>query len=181
VSDIRNMLGREERAEYDDLMWNARFYGDGKSRPSHEIAERMHDLLEDAIQAGRQWAQWVMDDDARAGHLSRSKKWDRSRRFILTRDGDAVVKRSAVMAVQRRNPDTQETGWFDTEWVDMTTDELLQIVTGARHRLESAKEAIATARRLMRLIDETGAETVGGALEQRGMSIDEYLLLNDTA
>ena len=181
MSDIRNMLSREERAEYDDLMWNARFHGDGKSRPSHEIAERMHDLLEDAIQAGRQWAQWVMDDDARAGHLRRSKKWDRVRRIILTRHGEKIVKRSAVMAVRRRNPEIQETGWFDAEWVDMATDELLQIITGARHRLESAKEAIATARRLLRLIDETGAETVGEALKQRGMSIDEYLLLNDTA
>lgn len=181
MSDIRNLLGREERAEYDDLMWNARFYGDGKSRPSHEIAERMHDLLEDAIQAGRQWAQWVMDDDARAGHLRRSKKWDRVRRFIFARDGEKVVKRSAVMAIRRHSPGIQETGWFDAEWVDMTTDELLQIIAGARHRLESAKEAIATARRLMRLIDETGAETVGEALERRGMSIDEYLLLRDAA
>jgi uncharacterized Ntn-hydrolase superfamily protein len=181
VSEIRNLLGTEERAEYDDLMWNARFYDDGKSRPSHEIADRMHDLLEDAIQAGRQWAQWVMDDDARAGHLARSKKWDRSRRFIHTREGDAIVKRSAVMAIQRRNPDTQETFWSDTEWVDMTVDDLTQVVTESRRRQESARETVAIARRLMRLINEAGAKTVGGALEQRGMSIDEYLLLNDTA
>jgi uncharacterized Ntn-hydrolase superfamily protein len=181
VSEIRNLLGEEERAEYDDLMFKARFYDDGKSRPSHEIADRMHDLLEDAIQAGRQWAQWVMDDDARAGHLSRSKKWDRSRRFILTREGEVIVKRSAVMAIQRRNPDTQETGWFDTEWVDMTVDELMQVITESRRRQESARETVAIARKLVRLINEAGVETVGEALEQRGMSIDEYLLLRDAA
>jgi hypothetical protein len=85
------------------------------------------------------------------------------------------------MAVMRRHPITQEPGWFDTEWTDMDTDELLQVIAGARHRLESAKEAVATARRLLRLIDETGAETVGEALELRGMSIDEYLVLRDAA
>jgi hypothetical protein len=175
------MLSAEERAEYDDLMYTARFYDDGKSRPSHEIAERMHALLLDAVQAGKPWAQWVLDDDIRAGHLSRSKKWDRVRRYVLTRHGAVIVKRSAVMAIMRRHPITQEPGWFDTEWTDMDTDDLLQVIAGARHRLESAKEAVATARRLLRLIDESGAETVGEALEQLGMSIDEYLVLRDAA
>lgn len=181
MSDIRKMLSGEERAEYDDLMYTARFYDDGKSRPSHEIGERMHKLLLDAVQAGKTWAEWVLDDDVRAGHLARSKKWDRVRRYVLTRRGPVIVRRSAVMAIMRRHPITQEPGWFDTEWVDMDTEELLQVIAGARHRLESAKETVATARQLLRLIDETGADTVGEALEQRGLSIDEYLLLRDAA
>lgn len=181
MTEIRNMLSSEERAEYDDLMYTARFYDDGKSRPSGEIGDRMHALLLDAVKANRPWAEWVLEDDVRAGHRLRSKKWDRVRRYVLTKKGEVIAKRSAVMAILRRHPITQEPGWFDTEWTDMDTDELLQVIAGARQRLESAKESVAIARRLLRLIDETGAETVGEALEQRGLSINEYLTLHDAA
>ena len=61
----RRMLSAEERAEYDALLYEAGYDTDGQRRPSGEIGDRMHRLLADAVQAGRTWAGYVIDDDAR--------------------------------------------------------------------------------------------------------------------
>lgn len=175
MTDIRRMLSDQERAEYDDLLYTARFHDDGTSRPTGEIGERMHALLEDATQAQKPWAQWVMDDDARAGHVNRSKRWDRVRRVVSTRAGDVIVKRSAIQAIKRLDKETGAMFWEDAHWADMNADDLSQIINGGEQRIQSAKEVTGIARSLLGLIDSTGQGTVADALESIGVSIDDYL------
>ncbi|MBB2914905.1 hypothetical protein FHS43_006217 [Streptosporangium becharense] len=176
MSDIYRMLSPEERAEYDALLHEAGYDDNGEQRPAHEIKERMHRLLQDAVQAHRTWAGYVLDADVREGHHRRFKGWDRARQVVSTRHGGRVVKRSAVMSLRRRDPDNGRTYWQGTFYPDMTREDLLDVINGSEVRIGSERITIATARRLVALLDETGAATVAEALEARGVELETYLL-----
>lgn len=176
MSDIYRMLSPEERAEYDALLHEAGYDEAGEQRPAHEIKERMHRLLQEAVQAHRTWAGYVLDADVREGHHRRFKGWDRARQVVNTRHGERVVRRSAVMSLRRRDPDNGRTYWQGTFYADMTRQDLLDVVNGAEVRIGSERITIAMARRLVALLDETGAATVATALETRGVELETYLL-----
>lgn len=176
MSDIYRMLSPEERAEYDALFHEAGYDEYGEQRPAHEIKERVHGLLQDAVRAGRTWAGYVIDDDVREGHLKRFKGWDRTRQVVSTRYGERVVKRSAVMSLRRRNSETGRTYWQGTLYPDMTREDLLDVINGCEVRIGSERITIATARKLLVLLDETGGSTVRDALDARGLELQEYLL-----
>lgn len=176
TSTIRNMLGTEERAEYDALVFEAGFDATGKRRPSHEIGEHFHNLLLDAIQAKRPWAQWVMDEDARAGHIRRFKGWDRTRHPVRTRHGEKVVRLSGVQALRRRDPETEAMFWQDTSLEDMTIDDLDSVIEGMSSRIAPLMYNRETARSLRALVTECETVTVGEALLSLGLTMDEYLM-----
>ena len=173
--DIRSILSNEERAEYDALLFEASFDSNLKRRSSHEIAERMHALLLDAVQAKRAWAQWVLDADAHAGHIRRFKRWDRIRHLVRTRDGGRVVRLSGIQALKRRDPVTQVMFWEDAELEDMSTEDLDAVIAGMNNRIEPLEMNIRLAKRLRALLEETGAKKVRDALVVVGKSLDEYL------
>lgn len=176
TSSIRNMLSAEERAEYDALVFEAGFDEHGKRRPSYEMGDRFHELLTDAIQAQRTWAKWVMDEDARAGHIRRFKSWDRTRHPVQTRDGERVVRLSGVQALRMRDPETQAMFWQDTSLEDMTEDDLSSVIEGMNSKMAPLMYNRETARSLRTLVQESEAATVGDALLAIGLTIDEYLL-----
>lgn len=176
-NNIRNMLSAEERAEYDALVFEAGFYEDGTRRPSHEIADRFHDLLLDAVQAKRPWAQWVLDEDARAGHLRRFKGWDRIRHPVQTRKGGRVIRLSGVQALRRRDPETEALFWQDTELGDMDSDDLDSVIEGMRGKIEPLTYNLETAKSLRELLDGQPKGTrVKTVLAGRGLTINQYLL-----
>lgn len=175
-TSIRNMLSIEERAEYDALVFEAGFDQVGRRRPSHEIGDHFHELLLNAIQAKRPWAQWVMDEDARAGHIRRFKAWDRTRHPVHTRDGDRVVRSSGVQAVRRRDAETEAMFWQDVELEDMTPADLDSVIAGMDSKIAPLVFNREIARSLRALVEQTGAATVREALNLRGTSMDDYLL-----
>lgn len=179
--DIRSILSPEERAEYDALIFEASFDEHGKRRPSYEIADRMHDLLLDAVQAKRPWAQWVLDADARAGHIRRFKRWDRIRNLVNTKDGGRLVRLSGIQALKRRNPATQGTFWEDVELEAMSRDDLDAVIAGMRNRIEPLEMNVRLAVRLRKLVEDQNALTVGAALQAIGKTLDEYLGSDEVA
>lgn len=175
-SNIRNMLSNEERAEYDALVFEAGFDESGTRRPSHEIAERFHDLLLDAVQAKRPWAQWVLDEDARAGHLRRFKAWDRIRNPVQTKSGGKLIRLSRIQALRRRDPETEALFWQDTDYEDMTAGDLDSVIDGMRGKISPLTHNLETALSLRTLVDGQPAGTkVRDVLAARGVTIDEYL------
>lgn len=170
----REMLSESERAEYDALLRDAGYDGD-KRRPSAEVGPRMHELLLDAVQAGREWARWVLTDDANAGHLSRFKRWARTRDVVSTPFGDRVVKRSAAMSVRRTDPETGADFWQPTFWADMTHDDLVAVRTGSRSRIESERIILSIVAALDAILGETGCATVAEALARKGTTIEAWL------
>lgn len=176
-NDIRRMLSTEERAEYDALVFEAGFSDQGQRRPSHEIADRFHQLLLDAVQAKRPWAQWVLDEDARAGHLRRFKAWDRIRHPVQTRNGGKVIRLSGIQALRRWDPDAEALFWQDTDYGEMNGQDLDSVIEGMRGKIEPLTHNLNTAQNLRKLVDgEPDGTKVNDALARRGLTIDEYLL-----
>lgn len=172
------MLSPDERREYEELLTEAGYDADNRKRPSGEIADRIHALLLDAVQAGRPWAQWAIDEDARAGHLKRFTAWESTKRTVQTLDGERIVTRRAVMALRVKDPETGEWFWRGEDLAQMVRRELEEIMLYAKRRRHSDAVLLATAARLLRLLDEAGADEstkVASALERVGMTIDEVL------
>lgn len=173
--DIRSILSNEERAKYDTLIFEASFDSTGRRRPSYEIGDRIHAMLLDAVQAQEPWAQWVLDADARAGHIRRFKRWDRIRNLVRTKDGGQVVRLSGIQAVKRRDPVTQTMFWADTELEAMSRADLDAVIGGMRNRIEPLEKNIRLAKKLHGLCVEQNAVTVGAALKSLGKTLDEFL------
>lgn len=174
MTDIDRSLSPEDKAQYDALMHEAGYTSDGQQRPSHEIKDKCEELLRKAVRDGKTWATYVLDADARDGHLKRFKRWDRQRQVVATRFGERVVKKSAVMSLKRRD-DVGRLFYQGTFWDDMNAQDLMDIIGDATVRIESNRDLIATARRLLDLLEKTGMPTVSLALERLGMELEEYL------
>lgn len=175
----RKDLSPEERDEYDAIMAEAGYDDDGQRRPSGEIGPRMRELLEDALQAGRPWAQYILDDDTEYGHLTRFKRWDKDRNQQKVFVGDTVVQRAAVVGVKRKlDGDTRE--WQQSLWRELTWDEIEQKLKEGVMQQYSGKITATTARRLLSLRERV-PESVGpeDACLELGLDFDEYLQSDD--
>lgn len=175
-SSIRNMLSTDERRKYDELIYAASFDETGRRYPSHEIGERMHGLLLDAVQAQERWASWVMAEDARCGHIRRFKAWDRIRHPVRTMDGGRIIRLSGVQALRRRNSPDEAMFWQDTEYGDMTAEDLDAIIDYTQGRIAPLSYNLNTAKALRVLVDgQPKGVKVRAVLAARGKTIDEYL------
>ncbi|CAL9612676.1 hypothetical protein SUDANB1_05658 [Streptomyces sp. enrichment culture] len=172
--DVVRSLSAEDRAEYDELLYRAGYTGDGRARPSHEIKDRLDVLLKKAVADGKTWAAYVLDEDARAGHLDRFKRWDKARRPMQARVGERVVRQRSSIALKRRGPGG--TFYQPTLWLDMAEADLADVEHKAAHSERGQRDLKLTARRLRTLLRETGADTPRAALEHLGVTLEEYLL-----
>lgn len=170
----RKDLSPEEREEYDSIMAEAGYDESDQHRPSGEIGPRMRELLEQAVNAGRLWAQYVADDDAEYGHLKRFKDWDKERRKQKVFIDGVIVPRAAVVGVRRKVGDEFE--WVQSLWRELSWDEVEQKLKEAAIQQYSAKITATTARRLLSLRDRA-PESVGPleACQSLGIDFSEYL------
>lgn len=175
MSDVRRMLSDDERSEYDALFYAATHYKDGKRRKSAEIGREMLRLLRDAEQAERPWANWVMEDALVDGLRSKAIRWCNAKEIVETIIGGRVVKKAAAYGIRKRDAETGRTEWTRPIWPDMGRDELIQVISASVVRSAAEAELAATARRLLKLVDETGAETVADALELKEVTLEEFL------
>lgn len=168
------MLSPEERVEYDELMYEAGFDEFGNLLPSSEIGARAVALLQDAVRAGRTWAGFVLDDALEAGCLSRWQRWKRERNKIRTVFEGRTVPLVAVSGLRRRDVGG-EVYHQQSFWPDMSAEELHQIISDSRSRVLAERVRIASALRLLELMEVHGASTVGEALAAEGMSLADFL------
>jgi hypothetical protein len=174
-------LTPEERDEFDELMYDAGLDSLGKPLPSEVIGERVvASLREAAYQAHRPWAGYLLDDILRAGALEHWKHWHKRREVIQIGEGDAskpvTTTKAAAMGVRRRHADTGRIYHQQTIWDDMDREALEQLVADANKRIGTEQRTIATARRLLTLMDEApDAATAREAAEAQGTTVAEYL------
>jgi hypothetical protein len=178
----RRMLSTEERAEYDALLYEAGYDETGQRRPSGEIGDRMHRLLADAVQAGRTWAGYVIDDDARTGHVSRFKRWDKVRTPMEVNSQSVIVKRSAVMGVVRRDTETGAAYHQQALYVEMTWGELVGVLEGAQGRIASDRITVGICKKLLAL-KLRAPESIGpaDACGRLGVDMYDYLASEEAA
>lgn len=173
---MREFMTAEERAEYDELMLEAGTDADGKPLPSNEIGPRVLEALQKAAdQAHRPWARTVLNNIFTAGCLKRWKDWNRGRAVITVAGETYVTTKAAAMSVMRQ--DSAGAKYFQlTFWEDMDRDQLVQVLSAAAKRQDAEKTTIATARKLLALLDRAPkAKTVREAADEVGVDLDEYL------
>lgn len=178
----RKMLSAEERAEYDALLYEAGYDETDRRRPSGEIGERMHQLLTDALQAGRVWAGYVIDDDARRGHLARFKRWDKANHVMNVNDGTVIVPRAAVMGIRRRDVETGAIVHQQALFSEMTWDDLIGVLESAQGRIASDRITVGVCKKLLAL-KLRSPESVGPAeaCELLGIDMQGYLVEDEAA
>lgn len=178
----RKHLSPEEREEYDALLYEAGYDESGDRRPSSEIGDRMHKLLGDAVQAGRIWAGYVVDDDACAGHLTRFKRWDKGRTLMEVNHQSVIVKRAAVMGVRRRDAETGVIYHQQVIYPEMTWDELVGVMESAQVRIASDRITVGTCTKLL-VLKMRCPESVGpaDACAQLGIDMQSYLVSEEAA
>jgi hypothetical protein len=171
-----HILSSEERAEYDVLLYEAGFDEAGKPRPSHEIGQRVLEMLRSAAyQAQRAWAGYVLEDIAEAGALARWRNWSKRREMVIVAGQSYVTTKASAMGVRKQDEDGR-TFYQATFWQDMTREELHQIMDRSTKQAESEKQTIALARKLLALLDRAPeAQTVADASKALGVDLAAYL------
>lgn len=174
-------LTPDELEQLDELMYDAGLDEAGKPRPSHEIGTRVVSALRTAAyQHGHAWAGHLLDDITRSGALGRWKDWYKQREVINIGEGDSTspvtTKKAAAMGIRRRSEETGRVFYQQTLWDDMTRGALEQLVADSGTRIRTERRTIATARRLLALMDEApDAATAREAAEAKGTTVAEYL------
>lgn len=169
------ILTSEEREEFDTLLYDAGYDPDGKPFPSHLIGPRAVASLLAAVQAQREWAQWVLDDMTTSGALKRWRKWNKQRDVITVKGKSYTVTKPAAIGVRRRDP-AGKAYFQPVLWEDLTRDELEQIIARSAKQIDSERSTIATAKRLLKLMTRVPeANKVSEAAAAVGTTTEAFL------
>ncbi|WP_433568092.1 hypothetical protein ACQP1O_42830 (plasmid) [Nocardia sp. CA-151230] len=168
-------LTSEERAEYDQIFYDATHDAVGDARPTREFGDRLKAGLDSALAAGRRWPQWLLDDLIETGLKRRGTNWLKQSELVNIADGESVViKKSARMGVMRPSEEGDR-AYQQVLWQDMSNRDLMQIIRAANSRRKADGMNIATARKLLDLCEKHGVDTVTVALKLEGASLEEFL------
>lgn len=171
-------LNDDERREWDELRYDAAYHPSGVARPSHEAKERYRDLLIDAVQAGRAWAQMVLDHAQLTGLGSDIGQWKRTRAVINFAYGSVITTKPAAMAFRRQRPDGG-TEYLSKDWDTCTIQDLRNKLAESEAQKAAAHTLGLLCRSLIRLMKSAPkAGTVAEARLANGLnSIEEWFLL----
>lgn len=175
MSDYRKMMSAEERAELDELLFEATHDVSGNQRPTAEFGYELQSLLSDADRAARPWAEWVIDSANLRGFTAICKGFLKQKTFIHTSFGDRIVTKSAFIGVKRNDTSGDP---FDQQvlWEDLSRDDLQHVVRLAAKHATAARDRIAIGRLLLELLDQTGLDSVSAALAMTHKTLDEFLI-----
>lgn len=174
MTTVRRMLSDEERAEYDALLYDATHHRDGARRKSAEVGDRFRELLHDAAQSGRQWADWVMDDAMIAGLLKAANRWCKERQVIETPIGERLVTKPAAYGIRRKTTDGVMEQ-LTLGWGEMTEADLDQLIAARTTQILAESDTVTIAKRLKALLVRTGKAPVAEALAALGMDLETFL------
>lgn len=173
----KRYLSPDERAEYDQIFYDATHDASGNVLPTRAFGERLRHGLEGALQSGRAWPQWVLDDAVESALQRRGKDWLKDSEVITIANGkSAFVNKSARIGVERDQEGGGDRAYQQVLWDDLTEAELLQIIRAANSRRKAEGITISTAKKLLNLCKKHGVVTVAEALKAEGVGLDEFLV-----
>lgn len=172
----RGFLSPEERVEFDAMYEQAGLDMFGKARPSDEIKSRLLSMLQDAVQAGRKWAGYVLDDAVEEGLFKSWKDWNNEQERMRVYYNGVIVPARAVRGTRRRNQDTGRTVHQQVLWREMSWEQVRQQLDDSRTRIAAEQITISIAARLLELKLRC-PESTGplDACERLGLDFDTYL------
>lgn len=176
-------LTSEEIAELDDAVHEAYRPTPGVQRTHAEAAaDFLQRILPDAEQAHRRWA-WAVRAEAmdRGLRALLQDRWkSRGGKFTATVAGKEKVRdrtRGKVIV----DPETGVRSWTQMELDFDTATDLRDKIADAVRDIDENRANISIFRRLLDLVESTGAETVADALAAIGVTLEEYLAAEQSA
>ena len=178
-----NDLNAQERAEFEAAVTAAYRDEEGEVRSHREaLREFRESILPDAVQAHRRWAHIVMDAATELGlRTILQKRWKSSGGIFHAKVHGKHRTRPMRRGVRRINPETGEKYETQLELLLDSADDLKNKIAEAARRINEEAATIAMLRKLLDLLEATGAGTVERGLVAVGMTLDEYLSQDEQA
>jgi hypothetical protein len=175
-------LTPQERVEYDAAV-TAAYRTDGETRTHAEALVRFREeILPDAVQAHRRWAHVAMDEALELGlRMTLKGRWKALGGVFHGQVNGRKKTRAARRGVAQVDPESGAKQWTQLELMFDAADDLRRKIAEAVRRMREEQDNIVMFRRLLDLLEQTGASTVERGLSAVGMSLDEYLSQDDQA
>ena len=175
-------LTAQERAEYDAAV-SAAYRADGDTRTHADaLVKFREEILPDAVRAHRRWAHIVLDAAQEYGLRAMLQGRWKALGGVFHGQVDGRKKvRPARRGVAQVDPETGVKEWTQAELIFDTADDLQRKIAEAARRIREERDNIVMLRRLLDLLEKTGAGTVERGLAAVGMTLDEYLSQDEQA
>jgi len=169
----QNWLNPDDRALYEDMLYDAIIMPNGSCRPTAEAGQRLFDALHH-IADMHEWAHQLIAESARQSLGRRAKHWAKQMDFISTPFGQRMVEKSARIAVKRRN----DAGRSVDQLVlceTATSADLIAVINRNSQMADGLAVDTATATKLLKLCRLHQVESVPEALAAQGCSLETFL------
>ena len=170
-----SMLSPEERELYDNTMYDAVMRPDGTAYPTREIGDRLYSQILNLAASGHDWAEDFIATCATQSMGRRGKEWAKSQSLIETPDGDRIVSKSALVATKRRSASGKKDVDQLVLWEQASRDDLIQVIARDQRMAHGLGIEIATAKKLLDLINRHRCESVSDALSAAGITLQDFL------
>lgn len=156
------MLSVNEQAELDAAM-EAAWTG---TTSASVAAGRLHEYLNDAVQAQRPWASIKLAEATDRGLVDLVKRYRKSR-AVAVKKGQTP----AVVGVQLAAAE-----WGQVALEQLTRDQVASVIASRRKQIAGLRRSISCMEALLRLLDEhPTAKTVGDALKRQRTTLSELM------
>lgn len=180
MSAWSKILSAEERSEVQSAVVDAYTDENGSTRSHKEAGDRFIQFVHDARQAQRQWADLLWEEWAEGAARNFAKgQWSRRDGFAATVHGKVREKR--LNRGVRRSDGEGRVRWTTDSVLTWTLAEIDQNILDEVQRRSEAQYNLGWMGPVRRLMSQSGAETVRGALDAIGMTLEEYLAQEDAA
>lgn len=169
------ILGPSERAEVEAAVVAAFLDPEtGGTRGTTAAKQEFIENVRSAQRGGRAWADIMLDEWAEqgAGNFAVSL-W--KRRDAFTANALGVQRTRALRRGRKVRKDDGASEYVQESLLSWDLQSLQDELIAEAARSKEARINLETYAALIRLLNETGAETVGAALAEVGKSLDEYL------
>lgn len=169
------ILSAEERAEVELLVIQSYIDQEtGETRTTRDAKTAFIEAFDSARQAGRSWAAFMADEwvEVGAGTFA-ANLWKRRDAFTTAVTGEQRV-RSLNRGKTRRDADGR-TEYVQESLLSWSHEDLAEAIVAEAAREKEARINLETYAALIRLLKQTGAETVEEGLTETGQTLDEYL------
>lgn len=179
MSAWNKILSPAERVEVEEMVVAAFIDSEtGETRPTVEAKAEFIASFESAEQAGRLWAGAMADEwkSKGAGGFA-AALWKRRDAFTATARG--VQRTRALHRGKKIRRDDGTSLDVQQSLLEWTVADLKEGIVAEAMRSEEARINLDTYAKLIRLCDQAGTEPVDVALEALGLTLDEYLALDE--
>lgn len=170
-------MGEDERAEIIASVESAYRADNGTIRSHRAALVEFDQILDDAEQARRPWVHDLRDQWMRDGMRSfLQSQWKaHAGSYVVLDQRGRAHSRDVVRGAKVVDESTGRVEQSSIQLEMWSRDDLLNAISHAGRQIEENRLNLGQYRRLLDLLEQTATNTVGEALELRGLSLEDFL------